>query len=219
MAFRRLSTDEIECRIASTSDKGLMLLLYKDARVDMRLLDETYGIFGWKKSYQSIDGRLYCTVSIKDPDTGEWVDKTDVGVESYTEKEKGQASDAFKRACFNWGIGRELYTAPFIWISKGNYTVNDKGSTYDKFRVTDIDYDDNGNIIKLTVKNDTMGRIVFTYPAESAYPARKKMLEVVNKHYPNGDVLQALLDTFKINTLDDMSDAQLQAVYNKYKDK
>ena len=219
MAFRRLSTDEIECRIASTSDKGLMLLLYKDARVDMRLLDETYGIFGWKKSYQSIDGRLYCTVSIKNPDTGEWIDKTDVGVESYTEKEKGQASDAFKRACFNWGIGRELYTAPFIWISKGNYTANDKGSTYDKFKVTDIDYDDNGNIIKLTVKNDTMERVVFTYPAESAYPARKKMLEVVKKHYPNGDVLQALLDTFKINTLDDMSDAQLQAVYNKYKDK
>lgn len=109
--FRRLRADEIDCRIASISDKGLSLLLYKDARVDQNILDETVKPLNWKRSHQSIDGRLYCTVSIRNDETGEWIDKQDVGVESYTEKEKGQASDSFKRACFNWGIGRELYTA------------------------------------------------------------------------------------------------------------
>lgn len=124
--FRKLYASEIECRVATVSqpkvnsDKlsggGCSILLYKDARVDMRLLDERFGIMGWKREHTTIDGRLYCTISVWDNDIKQWVSKQDVGVESYTEKEKGQASDSFKRAGFNWGIGRELYTAPFIWI-------------------------------------------------------------------------------------------------------
>ena len=124
--FRKLNANEIECRVATVkapkveNDKvsggGCSILLYKDARVDMRLLDEVFGMMGWKREHQTIDGRLYCTISVYDKESGQWVSKQDVGVESYTEKEKGQASDSFKRAGFNWGIGRELYTAPFIWI-------------------------------------------------------------------------------------------------------
>lgn len=110
--IRLLKADEIECRAAMVSEKGLSLLLYKDARVDQKILDETFGIFGWKRSHQCIDGNLYCTVEIFDRDSGTWVAKQDVGTMSNSEKEKGQASDSFKRACFNWGIGRELYTAP-----------------------------------------------------------------------------------------------------------
>jgi hypothetical protein len=117
--IRLLRADEIECRIAMINEKGLSLLLYKDARVDQKILDETFGIFGWKRSHQCIDGNLYCTVEILDKDSGEWIAKQDVGTMSCSEKEKGQASDSFKRACFNWGIGRELYTAPFIWIPAG----------------------------------------------------------------------------------------------------
>lgn len=102
--FRLLRADEIECRVSTVKKNGCSLLLYKDARCDQNILDETFGIFGWERSHQLIGDRLYCTVSVRNPDTGEWIRKQDVGTESYTEKEKGQASDSFKRACFNLGI-------------------------------------------------------------------------------------------------------------------
>ena len=95
--IRLLKADEIECRVSVIKENGLSLLLYKDARVDQRILDETFGPFGWKRSHQSIEGNLYCTVEIHDKETGEWVAKQDVGTISYSEKEKGQASDRFKR--------------------------------------------------------------------------------------------------------------------------
>ncbi len=111
---RLLRADEIECRAALVKENGLSLLLYKDARVDQRILDETFGAFGWQRSHQCINGNLYCTVEVYDQTSGLWIAKQDVGAMGYAEKEKSQASDSFKRACFNWGIGRELYSAPFI---------------------------------------------------------------------------------------------------------
>ena len=155
MNIRPLRADEIDCRISTINEKGLSLLLYKDARVDQNILDETFGMFGWQRSHQLIGDRLYCTVSIKDPATGEWISKQDVGTESYTEKEKGQASDSFKRACFNFGIGRELYTAPFIWVQAWQYKVTEKNGkfmTYDRFEVSDIEIAD-GKITRLTIIN------------------------------------------------------------------
>ena len=77
--IRLLKADEIECRVSVINEKGLSLLLYKDARVDQKILDETFGIFGWKRSHQSIEGNLYCTVEIYDKESGEWVAKQDVG--------------------------------------------------------------------------------------------------------------------------------------------
>jgi len=116
--IRLLRADEIECRVSTISEKGFSLLLYKDARVDQRILDETFTPLGWQRTHQSIDGNLYCTVEIWDDAKKQWIAKQDVGTMSYTEKEKSQASDSFKRACFNIGIGRELYTAPdFIWVT------------------------------------------------------------------------------------------------------
>ena len=164
--FRELKADEIDCRVSTVSEKGCSILLYKDARCDQNILDETVGPMGWTRSHQIIDGRLYCTVSIKDTETNEWVAKQDVGKESYTEKEKGQASDSFKRACFNWGIGRELYTAPFILVSaqKGDVTLMDKGgrkTTYDKFEVEQIIYE-GGRIVALSIKNKSLGKRVFS---------------------------------------------------------
>ncbi len=152
--IRLLKADEIECRAAMVSEKGLSLLLYKDARVDQKILDETFGIFGWKRSHQCIDGNLYCTVEIFDRDSGTWVAKQDVGTMSNSEKEKGQASDSFKRACFNWGIGRELYTAPFIWIPAGKADIQSKETRdrekkyycYDRFCVNSIEYNDDKEI-------------------------------------------------------------------------
>jgi hypothetical protein len=162
--IRLLKADEIECRIATINEKGLSLLLYKDARVDQRILDETFGIFGWKRSHQCIDGNLYCTVEIYDKDSGEWISKQDVGTMSYSEKEKGQASDSFKRACFNWGIGRELYSAPFIWIPAGTAAIQSKESDsrnkekkyycYDRFSVSSIEYNGDREISSLVIVNE-----------------------------------------------------------------
>ena len=156
MKFRKLKASEIDCRVATVSDSGCSLLLYKDARVDQNILDETVGCMNWQRSHQVIDGNLYCTVSIWDEEKKQWISKQDVGTESYTEKEKGQASDSFKRACFNLGIGRELYTAPFIWIPSGKVTIaekNGKATTYDRFKVDDIGYDEDGTINRLIIRN------------------------------------------------------------------
>jgi len=160
--IRLLKADEIECRVSVIKENGLSLLLYKDARVDQRILDETFGPFGWKRSHQSIEGNLYCTVEIHDKETGEWVAKQDVGTMSYSEKEKGQASDSFKRACLNWGIGRELYTAPFIWIPAGKASIMYKEdqnkvkrfTCNDRFSVSSIQYSDDREISALVIVNE-----------------------------------------------------------------
>lgn len=127
--FRDLAASEIECRIGMVRENGLTLLLYKDARVDMNLLDETVGSANWQREHYEVKGNLYCRVGIKLD--GEWVWKSDCGTESNAEAVKGESSDSFKRACVNWGIGRELYSAPFIWIGKDkcniiNHKCNDK---------------------------------------------------------------------------------------------
>lgn len=142
--IRLLSAQDIECRAQQVAKdfSWCSLLLYKNARVDMQILDETFGRFGWKRSHEFINGRLYCTVSIYDDEKGQWVSKQDVGVESNMDAEKGQASDAFKRACFNVGIGRELYTAPKIFISLTKDDVkNSRLST--RFEVRAIEYTNN----------------------------------------------------------------------------
>lgn len=171
MAFRKLKASEIDVRVATVKENGVSLLLYKDARVDQNILDETFGIFGWQRTHQEIGGRLYCTVSVCNTETGEWICKQDVGTESYTEKEKGQASDSFKRACFNLGIGRELYTAPFIWIPSNNVQIKNQNGTYktfDRFEVKSIGYDDEGNINQLEIVNKSMVKVAYTMgtPAE-----------------------------------------------------
>ena len=162
--IRLLRADEIECRIGTISDKGLSLLLYKDARADMKILDETFGVLGWRRTHQSIDGNLYCTVELWDDEKKCWIAKQDVGTVSYTEKEKGQASDSFKRACVTVGIGRELYSAPFVWVSAQKCNIqrrNDKFVCYDKFEISNIVYSDDREIIGLTIINGSTGEVVY----------------------------------------------------------
>lgn len=149
--IRLLRADEIEARVATVTAKGCSLLLYKDARCDMRLLDETFGSMNWTRSHEVIDGNLYCNVSVWDEVKKTWVTKQDVGTESYTEKEKGQASDSFKRACFNFGIGRELYTAPFIWINITPEDLNQQSKIKTSFKVQAIGYNENREIISLSI--------------------------------------------------------------------
>ena len=168
--MRKLRADEIECRVATVSEKGCSLLLYKDARTDQRLLDETYGVMNWQRHHKMIGDNLFCTISVWDKEKNQWIEKEDVGVESYTEKEKGQSSDSFKRAGFLFGIGRELYTAPFIWINKNDCKLvekNGKMTTYDHFTLRDIQYDGD-RISALEIVNDSLKRTVYTYGKLSA---------------------------------------------------
>ncbi len=169
VSIRLLRAEEIECRVAMINEKGLSLLLFKDARVDQKLLDETFTPFGWKRSHQVIDGNLYCTVEVWDKEKKQWIGKQDVGTMSYTEKEKGQASDSFKRACFNWGIGRELYTAPFIWIPAERVKIQKKEReqkyfTYDRFSVWSIHYDEEGKMNAVMIVNQK-NEIVYSMDA------------------------------------------------------
>ena len=153
---RLLRADEIECRVSIINERGLALLLFKDARVEQKILDETFTPFGWRRTHQSIEGNLYCTVEVWDKEKSQWIAKQDVGTTSYSEKEKGQASDSFKRACFNWGIGRELYTAPFIWITAEAVKIQKKDNkfvTSEKFSVEAISYNKQREIIELVIVN------------------------------------------------------------------
>jgi hypothetical protein len=172
MNFRDLTADDIECRVQQVKEKGLVLLLYKNARVDMNILDETVGAANWQREHYECKGNLFCRVGIKDFKTDQWVWKSDCGVESNTEAEKGEASDSFKRACFNWGIGRELYTSPFIWIPADKCDIKDTGkkdkngkpifACYDKFAVEKIIIE-NKRITALAIKNVTKGVRAFVW--------------------------------------------------------
>lgn len=167
LKFRTLKADEIDVRVATVTERGVSLLLYKDARCDMNILDEAVGAMNWQRSHTRDNAN--CIVSIWDEDKKQWISKEDTGTESFTEKEKGQASDSFKRACFNWGIGRELYTSPFIWITAKDCNIKPKGNgkftCMDKFKVKEIEYEDKV-IKKLVIWNTTLNRQA--YPSLNA---------------------------------------------------
>ena len=161
LKFRKLNANEIECRVNQINEKGLSLLLYKDARCDMNILDETVGAMNWQRKHDRDNANG--TVSIYDSERNIWVSKEDTGVESFSQAEKGLASDSFKRACVNWGIGRELYTAPFIYIPASSCEIkmgnNGKWTTNTRFKVNSIGYDDKGNIIKLVIINNKREKV------------------------------------------------------------
>ena len=204
--IRKLYASEIECRVAQCGKKGdgawCSILLYKDARVDMRILDEVYGPMNWKRKHDLIGDRLYCTISIYDPEKKEWIDKQDVGTESFTEKEKGQASDSFKRAGFNIGIGRELYTAPkiFINLDKGEWKENNgKVVPTISLDVKEIHYDGDGNICSLVlVDNKGNEKYRFGKPTPTAAPslsAPKSGKPMMHQGHQNWEaLLQSILD-------------------------
>lgn len=176
--IRTLEANEIDCRVGMVSQrtKKVSILLYKNARVDMAILDELVGPENWQRDHKEIKGNLYCGVGINTAQG--WVWKWDCGVESNTEKEKGEASDSFKRACVNWGIGRELYTAPSIWIECSESEWNG-GKPYVDFRVSHIAY--NGREISELEIVDKNGTLRYHYglqkrmPAQEAAPAKPKI--------------------------------------------
>lgn len=181
MKFRLLNADEIEARVATVKQNGLSLLLYKDARCDMNILDESVGSLNWQRTHSRDNAN--CTVSIWDKDKKQWISKEDTGTESFTEKEKGLASDSFKRACFNWGIGRELYTAPFIWVPATECKIVPKGqgfTCYDRFYVAEIGYDDKRRINHLIVNHSKTKKTVFALITNTT-PANQLQKDILKK--------------------------------------
>ena len=188
--IRLLSKEDIDVRVAQTSiynNNGqsvvkVNLLLYKDARVDMKVLDELFTPMGWKRTHRLIGDRLYCQVEVWDSEKKEWICKEDVGVESNTEAEKGQASDSFKRACVNWGIGRELYTAPKICIelTEKEYTRDQQGKVrvWASFSVKSIGYDSKSRTITSLEIQDKNGNVRFSM-GQSVKPASKEPSQAV----------------------------------------
>ena len=162
--FRDLRADEIECRVAQAKATGVSVLLYKDARCDQNILDETVGAYNWQRAHSRDNAN--CVVSIWDAVKGQWISKEDTGTESNTEKEKGLASDSFKRACFNWGIGRELYSAPFIWIKAEDCAAlkqnGDRWQCFDSFDVEKIVIE-NKRIVAISIKNQKTGKRCFVW--------------------------------------------------------
>lgn len=169
--FRTLTAREIECRVAQIKKTGLSLLLYKDARCDMAILDETFGTMGWQRHHSRENAN--CIVSIWDGEKQQWIDKEDTGTESNTEAAKGLASDSFKRACVNVGIGRELYTAPFIWVPSNLCEIKDNGGRFqcfDRFEVTEIGYNQHREINHLVIVNAKSQSVVYRYDNGSGAP-------------------------------------------------
>jgi hypothetical protein len=171
LRFRRLHADEIDVRVAQIGEgkrgKWLSLLLYKDARVDMRILDETVGQMNWQRDHKEVKGNMYSGIGIWDGEKSQWVWKWDCGTESFTEAEKGEASDSFKRAGFNWGIGRELYTAPSIFLNddvcKIDKNAKGKLACYDRFSVKSISYAEDGSINGLCIINSKTHKVVYNW--------------------------------------------------------
>lgn len=217
MEKRYLEADEISCRVQMINENGLSLLLYVTSRAGQNILDQKYGNLNWQDHYQLIDGDLFCTISIYNKDTKEWIDKTDVGTANYTEKEKSRASDAFKRACVKVGIARELYSAPFIWITKEQANIKTKNNKYittDTFEVKDIDYSTDGNIVKLEIINSRTGDTVYKkYPDKIIGLAQLRTLEKMIKEAEIEK--ETVLDYFKIDTFEKINTSTFIKICNK----
>ena len=219
--FRDLRADEVDCRVAQATAKGVSVLLYKDARCDMNILDETVGAMNWQR--QHCRENANCIVSIWDDQKGQWISKEDTGTESNTEAEKGLASDSFKRACFNWGIGRELYTAPFVWIKAADCASlkqadNGKWKCYDRFEVETMKVKDK-KIVELTITNN--GKRVFAWwlkpvadlSGAQPFVAPTNVLtldqrdEILRLCEVTGTELDKIKARYKVEKLDDMTPA------------
>lgn len=225
--FRSLLAEEIDVKPQTVKSNGFSLLLYKNARVDMDLLDETVGPMNWQRKHSRENAN--CIVSIYDEDKKIWIEKEDTGTESFTEKEKGLASDSFKRACFNWGIGRELYTSPFIWISDKKYLKENNGkyAITDKFHISRIEV--RNKVITTLEIRDSKNIVAFRYgiknekTKELTEEEKKNMvIEAINgrmKEEKDRSFVYDIVAGYKKLTLEDCTVEELKDVNLKLKAK
>lgn len=219
LEFRLLKAEEIEARISTCNQYGVGLLLYKDARCDQNILDEIVGPTNWQRHHSRDNAN--CTVSIWDDTKQQWIEKEDTGTESFTEKEKGLASDSFKRACFNWGIGRELYTAPNMFVfAKDLKTLKQDGSRWvckDSFKVTDIQYIDDKIVYVKVLNLKTNNTIEFGVPAsdvpklqavEQTLISDVKVKALEEKCKADNVDVNDILKLYKVNSLAELTEVK-----------
>ncbi len=199
LEFRLLKAEEIDVKVKQVFEKGAVALLYKTARTDMAILDETFGVLNWTDDYKEIKGNLYCGIGVRDDESKPFIYKWDCGIESREDGEgnekKGEASDAFKRAGTKLGIGRELYTAPFIFLNVATKVQKDKdgkeilkngkpvyvlADKFQSFYVSEIEYDENRNI-KLLVVSDYDDNEVYAYGNKITKSSKKQGQKDDNK--------------------------------------
>lgn len=239
MEFRKLTANDVEARVQSCDENGFILLLYKNARCDMNILDETVGAENWQREHYEVKGNLFCRVGIWSNNSWTW--KADCGTESNTEKEKGESSDSFKRACVNWGIGRELYTSPKIKI-KGHTVKNNRNGKdvwlpeYYTFDVVDMEVTDEipRRITALTIIGSSMQGgyhedEIFSWTDKKPAPKQIPKLKEEPKATPNqiktlktayvGANLTKLLEANGITTIEEMPMSKASEIIGKLKKK
>lgn len=233
MKFRLLRADEIDCRVSQCNAYGIGLLLYKDARCDQNILDETVGEMNWQRHHSRDNAN--CIVSIWDEEKEMWIEKEDTGTESNTEKEKGLASDSFKRACFNWGIGRELYTAPSMFVFKkdlktfeeSEYQGKKKYSTKDTFKVVDIEYSDREIVYVKILNQKSNAFIEFGQPVkateenkrvENSKISKAKAEALVSRCEKENIDLDTIKRLYKVNELSELSEKQFLNIHEHWED-
>lgn len=233
MNFRLLKADEIDARISTCNQYGVGLLLYKDARCDQNILDETVGAMNWQRSHTRDNAN--CIVSIWDADKKMWVSKEDTGTESFTEKEKGLASDSFKRACFNWGIGRELYTAPNMFVfakdlktlTSEEWQGKKKWTCKDSFKVTEIEYVDKKIVYVKVLNLKTNKEIEFGQPAqavveqkeiEKAVISEVKVKALLSRCDREGVEPGKILKLYKVSSIADLTEKQYTNINEHWED-
>jgi hypothetical protein len=234
LEFRLLRADEVECRPSVCNEYGVSLLLYKDARCDQNILDETVGAMNWMRHHSRDNAN--CIVSIWDESKKMWIEKEDTGKESNTEAEKGLASDSFKRACFNWGIGRELYTSPNMFVLKKDLKTHQENGEYkgkktytcrDTFVVTDIEYKDRKIVYVKVVNQKTNNEIEFGTPAnvvkQEENIAKQKISDVkvnalLSRCGEDGVEVDKIKTLYKVKSLADLTEKQFANI-NEHWDK
>lgn len=235
MKFRLLRADEIDARISTCNQYGVGLLLYKDARCDQNILDETVTPMNWQRHHSRENAN--CIVSIWDEQKKQWIEKEDTGTESFTEKEKGLASDSFKRACFNWGIGRELYTAPNMFVFakdlktlKQDINNNNRWTCKDSFKVTAIEYIDEKIVYVKVLNLKTNNEIEFGTPANAIKENKKienavidevKASALSNRCFNEGVSLSKITALYKVTKIQDLTERQYANInenWNKIKE-
>ena len=235
---RLLQPNEIGVRVKKENKDTVTLVLYVTARAAMNILDETFGADNWQRQHETIDGKLFCSVGVR-TENGDWIWRQDVGTESYTEKEKGQATDSFKRACVNFGIGRELRTSPKIYFPKNciNYYTNDNGVSKiaDTFVVDDINYDDDGAIETVVIRakktnsfkvfgeeakpEETFEALSVEYYAKSKSgrgAIREDQISLIQKEEERTGK-KVKLEDLKVESLSDLTEAKAIAILKKLK--
>lgn len=188
ITFRDLRPDEIEVRVGATvkdrngTPTGFQVMLYKTARVDTTILDETFGIFGWKNHYYQVKNTMICSVSIWDEDKKEWVNKDNGGDDDFSmEQVKAECSDSMKRCCFNLGIGKKLYSASKIYMVVPIDDNNDPKKS--RYQVDEIEYDET-SITKLVISNKKTKEVVISHGVKRKYNQDNKKVETKKEDSP-----------------------------------